>query len=175
MFDPSSFANPTPLAHADTSRDVLPRGGTSQTFLINRINRIQRKAQAHASLRLRCLKPFRSLRSTRSSLLMAVSYVYVFGTIFLESNQSEKFVPSCRSNGSEQLFPSWTPPIFRRGTRRERYILQPPALMVSAVTAHKTFGLTDLTNMYSVCTRRVFGGIGHRTQAFRSGLRCSNH
>ncbi|GFY27474.1 uncharacterized protein TNCV_2070941 [Trichonephila clavipes] len=30
MYDPSSFANPTPLAHADTSRDVLPRGGTSQ-------------------------------------------------------------------------------------------------------------------------------------------------
>ncbi|GFW22217.1 putative DD41D transposase [Trichonephila clavipes] len=30
MFDPSSFANPTPLAHADTSRDVLQRGGTSQ-------------------------------------------------------------------------------------------------------------------------------------------------
>ncbi|GFX03895.1 uncharacterized protein TNCV_4678001 [Trichonephila clavipes] len=25
MFDPSSFDNPTPLAHADTSRDVLPR------------------------------------------------------------------------------------------------------------------------------------------------------
>ncbi|GFU88334.1 uncharacterized protein TNCV_847271 [Trichonephila clavipes] len=30
MFDPSSFVNPTPLAHADTSRDVLPRGGISQ-------------------------------------------------------------------------------------------------------------------------------------------------
>ncbi|GFX28136.1 uncharacterized protein TNCV_424631 [Trichonephila clavipes] len=30
MYDPSSFSNPTPLAHADTSRDVLPRGGTSQ-------------------------------------------------------------------------------------------------------------------------------------------------
>ncbi|GFX18554.1 uncharacterized protein TNCV_3371271 [Trichonephila clavipes] len=30
MFDPSSFANPTPLAHADTSRDVFLRGGTSQ-------------------------------------------------------------------------------------------------------------------------------------------------
>ncbi|GFV10948.1 transposable element Tcb2 transposase [Trichonephila clavipes] len=30
MFDPSSFANPTPLAHADTSKGVLPRGGTSQ-------------------------------------------------------------------------------------------------------------------------------------------------
>ncbi|GFS99068.1 uncharacterized protein TNCV_822041 [Trichonephila clavipes] len=28
MLDP--FADPTPLAHADTSRDVLPRGGTSQ-------------------------------------------------------------------------------------------------------------------------------------------------
>ncbi|GFX34335.1 hypothetical protein TNCV_3226821 [Trichonephila clavipes] len=26
MYDSSSFANPTPLAHADTSRDVLPRG-----------------------------------------------------------------------------------------------------------------------------------------------------
>ncbi|GFU57104.1 uncharacterized protein TNCV_1779671 [Trichonephila clavipes] len=26
MFDPSSFANPTPLAHADTLRDVLLRG-----------------------------------------------------------------------------------------------------------------------------------------------------
>ncbi|GFV80447.1 hypothetical protein TNCV_2149811 [Trichonephila clavipes] len=26
MFDPSSFVNPTPQAHADVSRDVLPRG-----------------------------------------------------------------------------------------------------------------------------------------------------
>ncbi|GFX09502.1 hypothetical protein TNCV_4698881 [Trichonephila clavipes] len=26
MFDPSSFANTTPLTHADASRDVLPRG-----------------------------------------------------------------------------------------------------------------------------------------------------
>ncbi|GFY22844.1 uncharacterized protein TNCV_2181051 [Trichonephila clavipes] len=26
MFDASSFADPTPLVHADTSRDVLPRG-----------------------------------------------------------------------------------------------------------------------------------------------------
>ncbi|GFW38713.1 uncharacterized protein TNCV_3880801 [Trichonephila clavipes] len=30
MFDSSSFAIPTPLAHADTSRDLLPRRGTSQ-------------------------------------------------------------------------------------------------------------------------------------------------
>ncbi|GFW16972.1 uncharacterized protein TNCV_2761001 [Trichonephila clavipes] len=30
MFDPSSFVDPTPLVHADASRDVLPRGGTSQ-------------------------------------------------------------------------------------------------------------------------------------------------
>ncbi|GFW07926.1 uncharacterized protein TNCV_3920591 [Trichonephila clavipes] len=30
MFDSSSYDNPTPLAHADTSRDVLPSGGTSQ-------------------------------------------------------------------------------------------------------------------------------------------------
>ncbi|GFY12772.1 retrovirus-related Pol polyprotein from transposon 412 [Trichonephila clavipes] len=30
MFDSSSYVDPSPLAHADTSRDVLPRGGTSQ-------------------------------------------------------------------------------------------------------------------------------------------------
>ncbi|GFV49397.1 hypothetical protein TNCV_1265261, partial [Trichonephila clavipes] len=29
----SSYVNPTPLAHADTSRAVLPRGGTSQTVV----------------------------------------------------------------------------------------------------------------------------------------------
>ncbi|GFS94256.1 uncharacterized protein TNCV_2013401 [Trichonephila clavipes] len=29
MFDSSSYVNPTPLAHADTSRDVLPRGDLS--------------------------------------------------------------------------------------------------------------------------------------------------
>ncbi|GFW43863.1 hypothetical protein TNCV_2854961 [Trichonephila clavipes] len=28
MYDSSSYVIPTPLAHADTSRDVLPRGGT---------------------------------------------------------------------------------------------------------------------------------------------------
>ncbi|GFU91621.1 hypothetical protein TNCV_2543831 [Trichonephila clavipes] len=37
------------------------------------------------------------------------------------------------------------------------------------------YGPTDLTSTYSVCTRRVFGGIGHRTQAIWSGVRCSNH
>ncbi|GFX56740.1 hypothetical protein TNCV_494881 [Trichonephila clavipes] len=41
-------------------------------------------------------------------------------------------------------------------------------------SAHKTSGSTDLTSTYSVCTRRVFVGIGHRTQAFRSEDRCSN-
>ncbi|GFU95384.1 hypothetical protein TNCV_5015931 [Trichonephila clavipes] len=35
-------------------------------------------------------------------------------------------------------------------------------------SAHKTFGPTDLTSTYSVCTRRVYGGIGHRTQAFQT-------
>ncbi|GFY17883.1 hypothetical protein TNCV_3383761 [Trichonephila clavipes] len=31
MLDPSPFVNPMSLARADTSRDVLPRGGTSQS------------------------------------------------------------------------------------------------------------------------------------------------
>ncbi|GFU91964.1 hypothetical protein TNCV_3765891 [Trichonephila clavipes] len=42
----------------------------------------------------------------------------------------------------------------------EGNILQPPVLVVPAVTAHKTFGLTDSTSTYSVCTRRVCGGMG---------------
>ncbi|GFX48335.1 DNA-directed RNA polymerase subunit alpha [Trichonephila clavipes] len=37
MNDSSSYVNPTPLAHADTSRDVLPRGGTSQYVLMHRL------------------------------------------------------------------------------------------------------------------------------------------
>ncbi|GFS59968.1 hypothetical protein TNCV_3957611 [Trichonephila clavipes] len=65
-----------------------------------------------------------------------------------------------------------TPPIFpqfRYGTGREGNILQPPAPVVPAATAHKTFGLTDLTSTYSE------GIWWHRTQAFWSGVRCSNH
>ncbi|GFX18911.1 hypothetical protein TNCV_322161 [Trichonephila clavipes] len=50
-----------------------------------------------------------------------------------------------------------------------------PAPGVSAATAHKTFGPIDLTSTDSVCTRKVFGGIGHRTQAFRSRVRYPNH
>ncbi|GFX94773.1 hypothetical protein TNCV_1636351 [Trichonephila clavipes] len=35
MFDPSSFGNPTPLAHADASRDVLPRGEVCMNAVVN--------------------------------------------------------------------------------------------------------------------------------------------
>ncbi|GFX30453.1 uncharacterized protein TNCV_3461041 [Trichonephila clavipes] len=66
-------------------------------------------------------------------------------------------------------------PQFRHGTGGEGNILQSPALVVSAATAHKTLGPTDLTSTCSVYTRRVFGDIGHLTQAFPSGVRCSNH
>ncbi|GFW67626.1 uncharacterized protein TNCV_3392971 [Trichonephila clavipes] len=63
------------------------------------------------------------------------------------------------------LYDTWrhhlfSPPQFRHGTERERNILQPPALVVSTETTHKTFGSTDLTSTYFVCTRRAFGGIG---------------
>ncbi|GFW67716.1 hypothetical protein TNCV_3445881 [Trichonephila clavipes] len=69
-----------------------------------------------------------------------------------------------------------TPPISRSTIllldwRGEKYSPVP----CTRDSAHKTFGPTDLTSTYSVCTRRVFGGIGHRTQAFRSGFRSSNH
>ncbi|GFT82030.1 uncharacterized protein TNCV_3909671 [Trichonephila clavipes] len=55
------------------------------------------------------------------------------------------------------------PPQFRHATGGEGNIPQLPAPVVSAATAHKTFGPTDLTSTYSMCTQRVFGGIEHRT------------
>ncbi|GFV88181.1 uncharacterized protein TNCV_3243301 [Trichonephila clavipes] len=54
-------------------------------------------------------------------------------------------------------------PQFRHGTGGERNIIQPPALVDSAATAHKTFRPTDLTSTYSVCIQRVSGVIEHRT------------
>ncbi|GFX56754.1 uncharacterized protein TNCV_495021 [Trichonephila clavipes] len=50
------------------------------------------------------------------------------------------------------------PPQCRNGTGGEGNILQPPAVVVSAATAHKTFGPTDLTSTYSMCTLRVIDG-----------------
>ncbi|GFV16872.1 hypothetical protein TNCV_4431151 [Trichonephila clavipes] len=64
--------------------------------------------------------------------------------------------------------PRSPPPQFRHGIGGEGNILHPLTLVGSAATAHKTLGPIDLTSTYSVCTRRVFGGIGHRTQAFFS-------
>ncbi|GFW72865.1 hypothetical protein TNCV_1267081 [Trichonephila clavipes] len=58
----------------------------------------------------------------------------------------------------------------RHRTGGEKNILQLPAPVVSVATTRKTFRPADLTNTYSVCTRKVFGGIGHRTQALRSGV-----
>ncbi|GFU75058.1 hypothetical protein TNCV_3753091 [Trichonephila clavipes] len=53
--------------------------------------------------------------------------------------------------------------------------LHPSAPVVSAVTAHKTFGPTDLSSSFSVCTRRIFGSIEHRTQVLRSRVQYSHH
>ncbi|GFU98508.1 hypothetical protein TNCV_3653391 [Trichonephila clavipes] len=57
------------------------------------------------------------------------------------------------------------PSQFRHRAEGDGIILQSPALVISA---HKTFGSTDFTSTYSVCTSE-----GIRTQAFRSGVRCS--
>ncbi|GFV09170.1 uncharacterized protein TNCV_4077721 [Trichonephila clavipes] len=74
---------------------------------------------------------------------------------------------------SQEAFTRWrphlsTPPQFRHGTGGEENILQPPAPVVSAATSHKTFGPNDLTSMYSVCTRKVFGGIETRPSSLES-------
>ncbi|GFW55197.1 RNase H domain-containing protein [Trichonephila clavipes] len=58
------------------------------------------------------------------------------------------------------------------GTEGEGNILQTPAL---AISADRTFGRPDLKSTYSWCTQRIFGGIGHRTEAFLSEVRCSNY
>ncbi|GFW13812.1 hypothetical protein TNCV_1670281 [Trichonephila clavipes] len=63
-------------------------------------------------------------------------------------------------------------PNFAMGLEVRETFSSPPCTRDSA---HKTFGPTDLTSTYSVCSRRVNGGIGHRTQAYWSGVRCSNH
>ncbi|GFT82685.1 hypothetical protein TNCV_1634481 [Trichonephila clavipes] len=50
-------------------------------------------------------------------------------------------------------------------TGREGNILQPSSPGVSAATAHKIFGPTELTSTCSVCSLMVFGGSGQGTQA----------
>ncbi|GFW09256.1 hypothetical protein TNCV_2102101 [Trichonephila clavipes] len=75
-------------------------------------------------------------------------------------------IPRMDDRGRNILSP---PPQFRHSTEREENIL------CTRDSDLKTFGPTDLTSTYSVCTCRIFGGIGHRAQAFRSGVRCPNH
>ncbi|GFV05012.1 hypothetical protein TNCV_757971 [Trichonephila clavipes] len=65
-------------------------------------------------------------------------------------------------------------PQFKHGTGRERNILRHPGHMVSSETAQNTFGLIDLTSMYSTYTRKVFADIGHRNYVLRSTVRCPN-
>ncbi|GFV35696.1 uncharacterized protein TNCV_1893061 [Trichonephila clavipes] len=48
-------------------------------------------------------------------------------------------------------------PQFMHGTGRQGNILQPPALVVSTASAHKTLEHPDLMSMCSVCIRRAFG------------------
>ncbi|GFW57794.1 uncharacterized protein TNCV_2927131 [Trichonephila clavipes] len=97
-------------------------------------------------------------------------------TSFVELDFQQKFVvvvsfPKGRNESCQSLRPVgllhaiWkphisTPPQFRHGTGGKENILQPPAPVVSAATAHKTFGPTDLT---STCSRVYTEGIwGHR-------------
>ncbi|GFY29921.1 hypothetical protein TNCV_4072341 [Trichonephila clavipes] len=53
------------------------------------------------------------------------------------------------TNGDTNLSP---PPESRHGAKELGNILQYPAPVVSAETTHKTFGPTDLTSAYFVCT-----------------------
>ncbi|GFT82562.1 hypothetical protein TNCV_1633641 [Trichonephila clavipes] len=70
MFDPSSFANPTPLAHADASRDVLPRGGTSQPNDVKSSNTMRRHSTPYHHF---CRVPYSGLQTLRAEFLMSAS------------------------------------------------------------------------------------------------------
>ncbi|GFY16558.1 hypothetical protein TNCV_735851 [Trichonephila clavipes] len=89
-----------------------------------------------------------------------------------ESCQSLRQVRLLHDRWRHQLSPLSQ---FRHRLEGKDIILRQRAPKVSAETAHKTFEPTDLTNTYSLCTKKVFSGVGHRTQALRSGVRCSNH
>ncbi|GFX40073.1 DUF4817 domain-containing protein [Trichonephila clavipes] len=61
MFDPSSFANPTPLAPADASRDVLPRGDSFLRTAFKYLTLVERETQSNSNSR--------ATRNTRTSEL----------------------------------------------------------------------------------------------------------
>ncbi|GFW12473.1 ubiquitin carboxyl-terminal hydrolase 24 [Trichonephila clavipes] len=65
----------------------------------------------------------------------------------LSTHEDSNCVPVDSGRWRHHLSP---PPQFRHGTGGEGNIL-PPAPMVSAATAHKTFRPTDLTIMFSMC------------------------
>ncbi|GFU91881.1 uncharacterized protein TNCV_3192651 [Trichonephila clavipes] len=110
----------------------------------------------------------RPLAGSYKKYILSISIVVVvsFAKGRNESCQSLRQVGLLYDRWRYHLSP---PPQFWHGTGREGDILQPPAPVASATIAHKTFETTDLTSAYSVCTRRVFGSIGHRTQTLRMG------
>ncbi|GFU45973.1 hypothetical protein TNCV_5102681 [Trichonephila clavipes] len=97
-------------------------------------------------------------QNVRLSLALALSTIQV--TVRLRSVKFQKGRNECVARACMEL---------------EGSILLSHAPVLAAATTQKTFEPTDLTSTYSVCPRMVFGGIGHRTQAFRSRVRCSTH
>ncbi|GFU14440.1 uncharacterized protein TNCV_329011 [Trichonephila clavipes] len=90
MFDPSSFADPTPLAHADTSRDVLPRG--AETFYFN-VLEILRTITHPLSTEVRARIAFNELdkcNAVRNAIPPTSSLKIQLG----KDNSSRKDVPS---------------------------------------------------------------------------------
>ncbi|GFX37304.1 transposable element Tcb2 transposase [Trichonephila clavipes] len=77
MFDSSSYDNPTPLAHADTSRDVLPRGV------------VQRAQKLHNCQWSRVLFTDESRFSTRSDSQCVLIWREI-GSRFYTSNIKER-------------------------------------------------------------------------------------
>ncbi|GFU76297.1 transposable element Tcb1 transposase [Trichonephila clavipes] len=164
-------------------------GYTFQSSLVRIYGTLNSACYISGQLRPMALPFIRALRNYTFQQDNARAHVADIERTFLDTHGKQMFEMFLELRGRNESFQSlrhigllygrWrhhlSPPSqFRHGTGGERDILQPPALVVSAATVDKFFGHTDLTCTYSVCTRTVFGSIGHQTQAFRSGVRCSN-
>ncbi|GFX60783.1 hypothetical protein TNCV_4977591 [Trichonephila clavipes] len=94
---------------------------------------------------------------TETSQLLDISIGTVSKVVTACMQRSKTSSLKQKSGQKEKLGMNW---------RGENFLNPTP--VVFAVTTSKNFRPTYLTRTYSVCTRRVFGGMGHRTQGLRS-------
>ncbi|GFY31764.1 transposable element Tc1 transposase [Trichonephila clavipes] len=81
MVDPSSCANPTPLAHADTSRDVLPRGEANKNNAVKGLPKLDLKCEPRQTAKSR-RKSFKPIGKVRSSQPFELLHMHLCSPLF---------------------------------------------------------------------------------------------